>query len=227
QRWSAGEVAARWVDAVSPDTIVLDVEQRRHAIHALCSSPERIDHVRQRLGSLSAFMQQLKQPIARQANLEDGVSGHFFDQRFYSGALLSEQALLAAMAYVDLNPVRARIAKDIDQCRHTSIARRLEENSPHRLENALAPLVSGIETRNDDAPVTSMTLKEYLDVLRALIALEQPPAQAAPIGPPHRLLRWAQNVAALRKRQRVFCNVEQLSRWLTSRNMLRVEKSLA
>ena len=30
------------------------------------------------------------------------------------------------MAYVDLNPVRARIAKDIEQCDHTSIAKRLE-----------------------------------------------------------------------------------------------------
>ncbi|MCH9671889.1 MAG: hypothetical protein K0U93_10625 [Gammaproteobacteria bacterium] len=50
------------------------------------------------------------------------MTGHFFEQRFYSGALLSEQALMAAMAYVDLNPVRARIAEDIEQCDHTSIA---------------------------------------------------------------------------------------------------------
>jgi hypothetical protein len=78
---------------------------------------------------MSAFMQHLKQPIARQANGEDEVKGHFFEQRFYLGALLCEEALLAAMAYVDLNPVRARIAKDIEQCDHTSIAKRLEGNT--------------------------------------------------------------------------------------------------
>ena len=65
----------------------------------------------ERLGSLSAFMQHLKQPIARRANIEDGVTGHFFEKRFYSGALLDEEALLTAMAYVDLNPVRAGICE--------------------------------------------------------------------------------------------------------------------
>jgi hypothetical protein len=33
-------------------------------------------------------MKHLKQPIARPANLEDKCTGHFFEGRFYSGALL-------------------------------------------------------------------------------------------------------------------------------------------
>lgn len=100
-------------------------------------------------------MQQLKQPIARGANLEDGVTGHFFEQRFYSGALLSERALVAAMAYVDLNPVRARIAKDIEQCKHTSIAKRLEENSEASLNRALQPLASGLNAVEDEHSMSS------------------------------------------------------------------------
>ena len=77
-------------------------------------------------------MQHLKQPIARRANEEDDCKGHFFEQRFYSGALLSEEAVLAAMAYVDLNPVRAKLARRLAQCHHTSISARLLENSPAR-----------------------------------------------------------------------------------------------
>ncbi len=72
-------------------------------------------------------MQHLKQPIARRANEEDGCKGHFFEQRFYSGALLSEEA---AMAYVDVNPVRAKLARRLAQCQHASISARLLENSP-------------------------------------------------------------------------------------------------
>ena len=91
-------------------------------------------------------MQHLKRPIARRANQEDGVSGHFFEQRFYSGALLSDSAVLAAMAYVDLNPVRAKIAQHIEQCHQTSIVKRLQvlENDPARLEQVLAPITAGV-----------------------------------------------------------------------------------
>ena len=89
-------------------------------------------------------MQHLKQPIARRANEEDGCKGHFFEQRFYSGALLSEEAVLAAMAYVDLNPVRAKLARRLAQCQHASISARLLENSPAALADFLRLLESGL-----------------------------------------------------------------------------------
>ena len=91
-------------------------------------------------------MKHLKQPVAWRANREDECTGHFFEGRFYSGALLSEQAVLAAMSYVDLNPVRAKICEAIDGYAHTSAYRRLQhlENSPERLQKLMRPLVSGI-----------------------------------------------------------------------------------
>ena len=76
----------------------------------MLDNPDCVAGARATLGSLSHFMKHLKQPIARRANLENDRTGHFFEQRFYSGALLTEEALLAAMVYVDLNPVRAGLA---------------------------------------------------------------------------------------------------------------------
>jgi len=57
-------------------------------------------------------MRILNQSIATQVNQEDNCTGHFWEGRFKSQALLDETALAACMAYVDLTPVRSNIAKN-------------------------------------------------------------------------------------------------------------------
>ncbi len=66
---------------------------------------EDTETYRQRLCDLSWFMRVLNETIARKAkaNAEDGVRGRFWEGRFKSQVLLDEQAVLRAMAYVDLN----------------------------------------------------------------------------------------------------------------------------
>ena len=144
--WSDDEVARRWVEAFPPTERGVVVEalkpERRELI---LDNADRVARARCTLGSMSHFMKHLKQPIARRANLEDDCTGHFFEQRFYSGALLTEEALIAAMAYVDLNPVRAKLAKRIEAIRDTSIGERLQVNSAEALADYLRPVVSGLD----------------------------------------------------------------------------------
>ena len=95
------------------------------------SSPERltvsdtVDVWRTKMASISWFMRCLNQTIARQANLEDKCTGKFWESRFKSQALKSEEALLSCMAYVDLNPVRAGVAASPETSDYTRIKERI------------------------------------------------------------------------------------------------------
>ena len=85
-----------------------------------------IDTWRERLYSVSWFMRLINQFVSNEANREDECTGHFWEGRFKSQALLDEKALAAAMAYVDLNPVRAGIADTPEHSEHTSLQLRIK-----------------------------------------------------------------------------------------------------
>ena len=92
---------------------------------------ELIEIWRERLWDLSWYMKELNYDIACKANKEDNCTGHFWEGRFKSQALLDEKALAAAMAYVDLNPIRAGIADTPENSDFTSIQARINALDKH------------------------------------------------------------------------------------------------
>ena len=84
-----------------------------------------VDIWRTRLHSISWFMKALNEKIAKEANKEDKCSGHFWQARFKSQALLDEKAILSCMCYVDLNPIRATMALTPEDSDYTSIQLRI------------------------------------------------------------------------------------------------------
>lgn len=131
--WDDAEVLRRWTQIFTGPEVV----QRYLGEHGdylsetdLAKVREWIAIYRERLFDISWFMRILNESLARKANAEDGIKGRFWEGRFKSQALLDEQSLLAAMAYVDLNPVRAGMAQTPESSEHTSIKLRIEQIRP-------------------------------------------------------------------------------------------------
>lgn len=120
-RWSDREVFHRWEQLFPNDANQTDVLG-----YSKSQLKQKITLWRQRLSSISWFMRCLNETIARLSNKEEAVSGRFWEGRFKSQALLDEGAVLAAMAYVDLNPVRAKTASTPEDAEFTSIYERIQ-----------------------------------------------------------------------------------------------------
>jgi hypothetical protein len=87
---------------------------------------KRVAVLRKRLSDISWMMKSLCEPIAKRANAEATVKGHFFAGRFESIRLLDEEALVACASYVDLNEVRAKLADLPEHARYSSVWYRLD-----------------------------------------------------------------------------------------------------
>lgn len=133
KNWSNEEVLRRWTQLFDgPKLVQARLSEAADGLDdaSLARVDEWAETYRARLMDISWFMRVLNETIARQANAEDKVTGRFWEGRFKSQALLDEQAILTAMAYVDLNPIRAKMAETPEASDHTSVAERMAALRP-------------------------------------------------------------------------------------------------
>jgi hypothetical protein len=198
--WSDLEVAERWCRlfaktmAKAPDGSVPQA-----AIVALSQQPAWVAERRKRLASLPWFMRALCEEIARRANREDDCTGRFWEGRYTSVPLLDQAALIACMAYVDLNPIRAKQADRPESSLHTGVRQRIAERTRRRAPETrasadaaarrwLAPLSAcAVPAAWSSDPSSGISDDDYLELVdatgRMLVAGKRGaiPAELAPI----------------------------------------------
>ena len=157
--WSDKEIVNRWLCLFKGPLMIQKWQAEENLSEAQLDCVNDIIKVyRKRLSSLSWFMKCLNEPIARQANQEDNCTGHFWESRFKSQALVTEEALLSCMAYVDLNPVRANMAPTPEESDHTSIKERIKP---------LFELTSAIESQKE-----LLALRHFHSTIKPLATFE-------------------------------------------------------
>lgn len=197
--WPDDDVAARWLRLFPPRENT--DEARTLKARAIISNPNRMAVIRHRLGNLSWLMKCLAEPIARQANNEDSCKGRFWEGRFKSQVLCDDKALLAAMSYVDLNPIRAGMTKRLDHSAHTSVYKRLKalKQQPKLLQQALTPMAGTL------IAFLPIRLDDYIELVQWTGKQVRPDKRGAiPANAPHVLKqyennpeRWATRVKAI------------------------------
>ena len=156
QAWSNHEVAERWLRIFNGPMLV-----RQYLAGVALSRAEQnrvsdyLNTWRERLCNISWFMRCINEPIARMANAEEHCTGRFWEGRFSSQALLGERALLACMAYVDLNPIRAAMATSPERSEHTSIRERIAQRE-------ISPLLGFSDQADDGIP---FPFRDYLELV--------------------------------------------------------------
>ena len=186
QSWSPEEVARRWLLLYPKgrDEEGNPIEPTEQQISEITRSKKRVRELRKRLGSISWYMKALNEHIARKANEEDGCTGSFWEGRFKSKRIEDEAGLVACSVYIDLNPVRAKLAQTPEDSEFTSIQERAlsvkketqntiapqTESSPPShpaKESPAEPLlwIAPLQKTKTQAGYLDMTLESYLTLV--------------------------------------------------------------
>lgn len=170
KHWSNKEVLSRWAKLGRLPThckAYLD-EQGDYQLNEfeVALVVEDVEKYRERLCNISVFMSSFNYYIAKRANKEDGVTGHFWDARFKSQALLDDKAVLACMAYVDLNPVRAGIYKQVLGSPYTSVYERVMKTRD--ANTTILSAFPAVRINPLDPLPFEMSLREYINYLESL-----------------------------------------------------------
>ena len=170
--WTQDEVIERWYRLYKGNALVdlyrkemIDDDARLNKV------TEITNEWRTRLYDISWFMRNLNEGIAREANKEDNCKGRYWEGRYYSQALLDEQAVLSCMMYVDLNPVRAGMCDDLEHSDYTSIQARIKQYQANKSDSNPTPSLDTKQPKyllpfghSQDRHAIGFTLYDYLEL---------------------------------------------------------------
>ena len=117
-------------DEVPDKELIKRVKKDGGVMQMLIHDPELL---RNRLSDVSEYVRYIKQVFSRWYNRVHKRKGYFWGDRFKSVWIESGEALLACLAYIDLNPVRAEMVEKPEDYRFSSIGYRVQAGNRHKL----------------------------------------------------------------------------------------------
>jgi putative transposase len=166
------------LDVKSPQRSDWDEKTRKRWLEQFVKNKEEVRKWRSNLSDPSKFMAYFDEVIARNFNKLDKCKGHFWQDRFHSLKLEDRAAVMMAMSYVDLNPVRAGASMDLIRSHHTAISHRIRANCAGELsaemDRALEPRAVELNKslcpmeelfEEIEWPVLPVGLGEYVEML--------------------------------------------------------------
>ena len=174
--WDDTEVARRWLMLCPKrkDELGRAKEPTVPELNSIRLDADKTAEIRGRLSDISWWMRLLCQRIAQRANREDGAEGKFWQSRFRGVRLIDEEAILAAAAYVDLNPIRAALAETLENSDFTSVQRRVQSlvweeaaanENPTTDSNAIRVNSSAASQSRPDCFLSPVSVDELRDAL--------------------------------------------------------------
>ncbi len=162
--WSEANIIRRWKRIYNIPPVVQQHLKNSKSEAIAAVAKDIIEKWRQRLTDISWFMRNLNEYLARKANKEDNCKGRFWEGRFKSQPLLDESAVITAMAYVDLNPIRAKMAKTPEKSDFTSIQQRINKLKKQPATNIPLMSLSASGKQNHQNSITFST-RDYLELV--------------------------------------------------------------
>lgn len=162
--WSDTDVARRWLYLcpLRKDDQGVAQEPTEAELDTIRNDPQRLAKIRKRLSHISWMMGMIAERIARLSNAEEERTGRFWEGRYRGIKLCDDAAVLACMAYVDLNPIRAGLACSPETSNFTSVQRRIRElekytrtvplRSAEQCQGLAAPTAGGKPTGAAESP---------------------------------------------------------------------------
>jgi putative transposase len=88
-------------------------------------SDHKLQKIKKQMADISEYVRAIKQTFSRWYNKMNNRTGYFWGDRFKSVLIEKGEALINCLAYIDLNPVRAKIVKRPEDYRWSGIGYRI------------------------------------------------------------------------------------------------------
>ncbi len=160
--WTESEIINRWSMLYKIPEVIKQYQSNPNNPGIAEVAQSLIKTYQQRLTDISWFMRGINEHLARKANREDNCKGRFWEGQFKSQPLLDESAVLTAMSYVDLNPIRAKQTNTLETSNYTSIQQRIKQhlNPKYQSPIPLMPL-----TNNQKQKTIEFKPKDYIELV--------------------------------------------------------------